>query len=763
MWVLIVASLAAENPIGLQALVRFHCLMQLCCIQCFLESSNMINVRHLVTGLTGRITSRFLIFAALSILIMATIGYIKIYQVTANNSEIRIGRAAHAAAVIFSERFETEFAAVFDGQSNIKAIQLKGDTAATSLSFRDEYDLVLKSIGSTNNGAANLFKFNTQTKAFDRFATTFRKPDGSMPPPMSIGVGHPAYQNIINGRLHRGQVPVMGRLRLAELMPILALDKSVKGVLAVDVGWVDDLIAARDELRNQSILVAGIILILEALLGATYISHALRPIRVLSKYAENIASEKILGSVPFLDQNDEVGTLSEGLNHAHLAYTDEITSLGNRRRYLADLQVALRASQSGIGSWVLLNFSIDKFSRINDAYGQEIGDKILKRAGSRIQQVAGNQAKVARPSAADFTIIIDNRLGTDEITVLAQKLIETMRKGFQTQVGEIFITGSIGVIDVIKDFEETDVANLNGNLALRKAQRAGGDQYAIFSSKLSDEHQERVTLIKMLKMAIENREIEIHFQPQVILSSNKLSGLEALARWKHPSLGQIPPAKFIPIAEDSGQIVKLGTLIIDMACQQAAQWLKAKFDFKHIAVNVSPIQLWQDNFIDVLSASLERHKLPAKCICIEITESVFIDNTKHNTPRVLDLIRSLGVMLSLDDFGSGYSSLSYLNNMPFDQLKIDRSFVTNIDTDGRKQKVMRGMLSLTTELDFKIIIEGTETIEEIMMVQEMGCGVVQGYYHAKPAPAALIPGMIDKVFKSVLAIDAKQLCYEGQV
>jgi diguanylate cyclase (GGDEF)-like protein len=723
----------------------------------------MINFRYLVNGITGRVTSRFLIFAALSILIIASIGYIKIYQVTANNSEIRIGRAAHAAAVIFSEHFKAEFAVLFDGEGNVKAIQLKGDTAATSLSFRDEYDLVLKDIGSTNNGAANLFKLNTQNTAFDRFVTTFRKPDGSLPPPMSIGLGHPAYQDIINGRIHRGQVPVMGRLRLAELMPILALDKSVKGVLAVDVGWVDDLIVARDELRNQSILFAGIILILEALLGAAYISKALKPVRILAKYAEDMASEKTLGSVPFIGQSDEVGALSEGLNRmvglqgklAHLAYTDELTGLGNRSRYLADLQMALRASQSDIGSWVLLHLSIDKFSRINDAYGQEMGDEILKRVGARIQQVAGNQAKAARPSAADFTLIIDNNLATDEITVLAQNIIETMHKGFHTQVGEIFITSSIGVIDVLKDFEDPDVAHLNANLALRKAQIAGGDQYAIFSSELNDEHQERVTLIKMLEMAIENREVEIHYQPQVILSSNKLSGLEALVRWKHTSLGQISPAKFIPIAEDSGQIVKLGTLILDMACQQAAQWRKANFDFKHIAVNVSPIQLWQDNFIDVLSASLERHKLPANCICIEIIESVFIDHTKHKTLRVLDLIRSLGVMLSLDDFGSGYSSLSYLNNMPFDQLKIDRSFVTNIDTDSRKQKVMRGILSLTTELEFKIIIEGAETIEEIMMVQEMGCDVVQGYYYAKPAPAALIPGMVDKISKSVLAIDAK--------
>ncbi|MFT6917027.1 MAG: diguanylate cyclase (GGDEF)-like protein [Motiliproteus sp.] len=724
----------------------------------------MASYRYLVNGITGRVSARFLIIASLSILLMAGIGYSKIDQVTAKNSEIRISRAAYAAAVIFSERLEAEFAVVFDIEGGVAALRLTGDTVATSLSFRDEYDALLKVIGATNKGAANLFKFNAQTRAFDRFSTTFRKPDGSMPPPMSIGPGHPAYDNLIHGRVHQGQVPVMGRLRLAELIPIQAPDDSVQGALAVDVGWADDLIVARDELRNQSIVIAGFILILVALLGATYISRELRPIRVLAKYADDMASEATLESVPFLGQHDEIGALAEGLDRvaglqgelAHLAYTDKLTGLGNHSRCLADLKVALRGSQSGAESWALLHLNLDKFGHINDAYGHDMGDKILNMAGARIQQVAGSQAKVARPSAAEFMLIIDTRQAAEKIPVLAQNLINALRKGFQTEAEEIFITGSIGVLDTLRSFEDLGVVQLNANLALRKAQSAGGDQYAVFCPELNDEHQALVELKKMLEIAIENREIEIHFQPQVILSSNKLAGLEALARWKHPSLGQVPPDRFIPVAEESGQIIKLGTLILEMACQQADQWRKANFDFKHISINVSPVQLWQANFIEVLSAALERHGLPGHCICIEITEGVFIDNTRHNTLLVLERVRSLGVMLSLDDFGSGYSSLSYLNRMPFDQLKIDRSFVSDIDTDDRKQKVMRGILSLAKGLDFNIIVEGTETIEEILIVQEMGCDLVQGYYHAKPAPAALIPDMVDSILTSRLAIEAKR-------
>ncbi|MFT5722266.1 MAG: diguanylate cyclase (GGDEF)-like protein [Motiliproteus sp.] len=723
----------------------------------------MVDFRCLVSGITGRVTARFLIIASLSILLMAAIGYSKIDQVTAKNSEIRISRAAYAAAVIFSERFDAEFSVVLDVEGDVAALRLKGDTVATSLSFHDEYDALLKVIGVTNQGAANLFKFNAQTRAFDRFVTTFRKPDGSMPPPMSIGPGHPAYDHLIHNRVHRGQVPVMGRLRLAELIPIQAHDESVQGALAVDVGWVDDLSVARDELRNQSIVIASFILILVAVLGATYISRELRPIRVLAKYADDIASETTPESVPFLGQHDEIGALAEGLDRvaglqgelAHLAYTDKLTGLGNHSRYLADLKVALGGRQPGVGPWALLHLNLDQFGHINDAYGHDMGDQILKRAGARIQQVAGSQARVARPSAAEFTLIIDTHQATDELSVLAQDLIDALRKGFQTRAGEVFITGSMGVIEVLKRFEDPGIAQLNANLALRKAQNAGGNQYATFSPELNDEHQERVVLKKMLEIAIENGELEIHFQPQIMLSSNKLSGLEALARWKHPSLGQVPPCKFIPVAEESGQIIKLGTLILDMACQQAEEWRKANFDFKHIAINVSPVQLWQANFIDVLSAALERHQLPGHCICIEITEGVCIDSSKHNMSRVLEGIRSLGVMLSLDDFGSGYSSLSYLNRMPFDQLKIDRSFVTDIDKDDRKQKVMRGILSLAKGLDFNIIVEGTETLEEILMVQGMGCDVVQGYYHAKPAPAALIPGMLDSIFESGLAIEAK--------
>ncbi|MBV6651813.1 MAG: EAL domain-containing protein, partial [Hoeflea sp.] len=250
---------------------------------------------------------------------------------------------------------------------------------------------------------------------------------------------------------------------------------------------------------------------------------------------------------------------------------------------------------------------------------------------------------------------------------------------------------------------------------------------------------------RMLRLAIADREIEVHFQPQVNPATHQLAGVEALARWTHPAEGPISPGMFIPIAEASGQIVDLGTLILELACEQAAKWRAAGFGFRHISINVSPIQLWQPNFIEVVKDALKRHDLAGNEICIEITEGVFVDQSKQRIEKVLAALRQLGVLLSLDDFGSGYSSLGYLNRLPFDQLKVDRSFVSDIDTDVRKQKVMRGILELGRGLGFDIVVEGAETLEEVTVIRDMGCDAIQGYYYSRPAPALLIPEVVKKI------------------
>ena len=659
----------------------------------------MSRIVSLLNGMTGRITTRLVIVVSVSILITAALGYFKLSQVTETNSSIRIDRAARAAAALFTERLSSEFSTIRDPVGRPLAIRLKGDTADMSLSFRDVHDPLLKEIGLINQGAANLFRLNPETRAFDRFATTFRKPDGSIPPPMSIGSDHPAYSDIINNQPHLGEVPVMGRLRLAYLTPIQTANGMIAGALAVDVGWVDDLVMARNELRTQIIVAAILILVLVAAFGVMNMSTELKPLRQLAKYADDLAAEAPAVAVPFRSRQDEIGALAQGLERvvalqsklAHLAYTDELTGLGNRSRYLIDLERSLRKSLSGNQKSTLMHLDLDNFKQINDAYGQETGDALLKAVAAQIVNTVGETSKIARLASDQFTVLISDKSSVVQTAELAEKLVSALRQPFQLAAGEVRLAASIGIVLLQHDAEDADEAHRN---------------------------------------------------------AGRLAGVEALARWTHPAEGPISPGKFIPIAESSGQIVGLGTLVLDLACEQAAKWRDEKFDFKHISVNVSPIQLWQPDFIDVLKAALERHKVSGRHIYIEITESVFVDHSESRIAKVLAGIRALGVKLSLDDFGSGYSSLGYLNRLPFDQLKVDRSFITDIDTDQRKQQVLQGVLGLGRGLGFNIVVEGAETLEEVTVVEQMGCDAIQGFYYARPAPALLIPEMISKIAHS---------------
>ncbi|MEP3437426.1 MAG: EAL domain-containing protein [Hoeflea sp.] len=716
----------------------------------------MSRIVSLLNGMTGRITTRLVIVVSVSILITAALGYFKLSQVTETNSSIRIDRAARAAAALFTERLSSEFSTIRDPVGRPLAIRLKGDTADMSLSFRDVHDPLLKEIGLINQGAANLFRLNPETRAFDRFATTFRKPDGSIPPPMSIGSDHPAYSDIINNQPHLGEVPVMGRLRLAYLTPIQTANGMIAGALAVDVGWVDDLVMARNELRTQIIVAAILILVLVAAFGVMNMSTELKPLRQLAKYADDLAAEAPAVAVPFRSRQDEIGALAQGLERvvalqsklAHLAYTDELTGLGNRSRYLIDLERSLRKSLSGNQKSTLMHLDLDNFKQINDAYGQETGDALLKAVAAQIVNTVGETSKIARLASDQFTVLISDKSSVVQTAELAEKLVSALRQPFQLAAGEVRLAASIGIVLLQHDAEDADEAHRNAGLALRKAKAGGGDQFLFFSSDMNDALQDQIRMDRMLQIAIEEREIEIHFQPQIIPSTGCLAGVEALARWTHPAEGPISPGKFIPIAESSGQIVGLGTLVLDLACEQAAKWRDEKFDFKHISVNVSPIQLWQPDFIDVLKAALERHKVSGRHIYIEITESVFVDHSESRIAKVLAGIRALGVKLSLDDFGSGYSSLGYLNRLPFDQLKVDRSFITDIDTDQRKQQVLQGVLGLGRGLGFNIVVEGAETLEEVTVVEQMGCDAIQGFYYARPAPALLIPEMVSKIAHS---------------
>ena len=711
------------------------------------------------TSVTSRVTLLLTVLVAISITVMASLGYAKLSQVTTSHSEIRIDRAARAASSILNHALNGQFDVIHDMQGRPIALRMQSGEPSSVLSFQPLFDDLLKEIGSTNQGAANLFRLNSETKGFDRFATTFRKPDGTMPPPMSISEGHPAWADISNNRVHVGEVPVMGRMRLAYLTPIQAQSGAVAGALAVDVGWADDLTVARDELRSTTIVTSGIILLIVVGFGILCITSALAPLRKLAAFANDVAAGENSRIVPYFERNDEVGALAQGLSRvvdlqtelAYLAYTDELTGLGNRARYLADLSKAVTDSLEGKGKWALAHIDIDRFKDTNDAFGQVAGDDLLKCVGKAICEAVPQSAKVARLAGDSFAVLIPHHGEMTELVGICDKLLMKLAEPILLKQGAVSANISFGVALLPKDAKSADEAHRNADIALRKAKDEGGGRFVFFAEEMNVTVQNQIAMERMLRQAIDNRDFTIFYQPQINPFNNELVGLEALARWPHAKLGMIPPNDFIPIAESTGLIVELGAILMDKACHQAREWLDEGFDFKYISVNVSPIQLWQPNFIKMLKNTLERYNLSGQHICVELTESVFVDHSGDKVNRVLEQIRGLGIMLSLDDFGSGYSSLGYLTKLPFEQLKVDRSFVSGVDRDVRKQNLLRGIVALGQGLGLSIVVEGAETREEIIMIKLIGSHAIQGYFYARPMPANDVISAIDKITNAPFA------------
>lgn len=703
---------------------------------------------------TFRVMALLIALVTLSIFVMATLSYTKLYEASEVNAAIRIDRAARAAASIFSHSLANEFVIERDESGRPEAIRILAGSSEKALTFRNEHDSLLKEIGLTNQGAANLFKLNPITQNFDRFATTFRNPDGSMPPPMSLSRGHPAYDDLMANRPHIGDVPVMGRLRLAYLTPIQSPDGTVSGALAVDVGWVDDLHTARLELQT---LIAGsaiAILMLVVGLGIWRMTAELQPLKKLANFANDLASGNNKNTVPYTQRSDEVGALAQGLSRvvdiqhelAYLAYTDKLTGLGNRSRYLADLNKVAIEVKTNKCEWALLHINLDRFKDVNVAFGQSGGDTLLKQVASAIKETAGDQASISRLSGDQFAVLVPLKQKVSSHSRVCSALLIRLNKPFNLGPTDLHLSASLGVVRLPQDAAGAEEAHLKADLALRKAKDDGGNCCAVFVEEMYMHVQSQIELERNLREAIINRRIIPHFQPQIDPSDNSLTGLEALARWHDETKGMISPSEFIPVAESKGLIVELGSLILDQTCRQARDWVNVGFDFKHLSVNVSPIQLLQPDFVNVVRCALERYQLSGQHICLEVTESLFVEQDEGRIRAIFGKLKALGVSLSLDDFGSGYSSLGYLNRLPFDQLKVDRSFVMNVDKDVHNQKLLAGIVTLGQGLGLSIVAEGAETREEVECVAKIGCNSIQGYFHAKPMVAADIPQAVEAIF-----------------
>lgn len=430
----------------------------------------------------------------------------------------------------------------------------------------------------------------------------------------------------------------------------------------------------------------------------------------------------------------------------HLAYFDPLTELPNRTFFQEHLQIMIALANRMQRKLSVLFLDIDGFKRINDSLGHHMGDSILKEAGNRLRNTLRASDALIRIASTSEDGISLARLGGDEFTVLlspieriedaanvAERIRRELAKPFNLSGQEVYSTTSIGIS--IYPFDGDNELELvkNADLAMYYAKRAGGNCYRYFSADMTDAAKRRLILDNNLHKAIERDELELHYQPQFDLTSNSYCGVEALLRWNCQELGRISPADFIPLAEENDLIIEIGEWVLRTACRQAKSWQNRGVFFGRMAVNVSAKQLLHRGFPALVATVLSETGLNPNKLELEVTESALISED-HYVLEVLQSLKAIGIQLSIDDFGTGYSSLSRLMDFPIDRLKIDQSFVRNLEQNSAKAAIVSAIIHMADGMNMSVIAEGVETQTQLEYLKNKTCKEMQGYLFCKPLP-----------------------------
>jgi diguanylate cyclase (GGDEF)-like protein len=417
-----------------------------------------------------------------------------------------------------------------------------------------------------------------------------------------------------------------------------------------------------------------------------------------------------------------------------LAYFDPLTSLPNRAMFKKELDQKLQSAVANGRAFHLLLMDLDNFKDVNDTLGHGAGDMLLVRVARMLRQETPQDALVARLGGDEFAILYQQHEGDPTVEQLADAIVMQGAEPILLDEGEAHIGISIGIAEGVKDGAAVAQLLKNADLALYSAKNGGRGRRHFYDAAMSDEAEGRISLGRDLKRALADDALDLHFQPVVALASRKVVGFEALLRWKHPLRGFVPPSEFIPIAESSSLICDIGFWVLNRACRAMKAWIDAGNAPLTIAVNVSAAQFWQSSFETEVKDILQKTGLPPDLLKLEVTEGIFVDSANRRVKDCFEALTAFGVRLAIDDFGTGFSSLSYLSALPFSELKIDRSFVSGIDHAADKRKLLQGIVGLARGLNMATIIEGAETQGEVLILQTLGCSLVQGFYFAKPQP-----------------------------
>ncbi|WP_257349221.1 bifunctional diguanylate cyclase/phosphodiesterase [Pseudalkalibacillus decolorationis] len=418
---------------------------------------------------------------------------------------------------------------------------------------------------------------------------------------------------------------------------------------------------------------------------------------------------------------------------AHLAYHDALTGLPNRLYFHNRLNASLKKAAENNEQLAVMFVDLDEFKMINDSLGHQAGDKILKHVAKNLSNLIRNELFLARFAADEFLILVPCVMKIDIINRLAKNVLNVLRKPIYLNGKDYAVSGSIGISFYPSDAHNGDLLLKNANLAMHRAKLTGRNSVQFYTSDMNDTIVERLELENHLRKAMELNELEVFYQPQINLTDGNVFACEALLRWNHTKRGMIPPNQFIPIAEEAGLIIEIGRWVLNQACNQAKYWHEQGMDHLSICVNVSGVQFQRRGFIEEVEEALHKSGLNANALHIEITESIMLENA-----QVIDELRKLGVKISVDDFGTGYSSLSYLKDFPIDILKIDQSFIRNLEEKSSDAAIVKAIITMCEGLGVTVLAEGVETEQQLKTLKKFGCNQIQGYYISKPVvPAAI--------------------------
>ncbi|SIR56106.1 response regulator receiver modulated diguanylate cyclase/phosphodiesterase [Janthinobacterium sp. TND4EL3] len=459
-----------------------------------------------------------------------------------------------------------------------------------------------------------------------------------------------------------------------------------------------------------------------------------------------------------------------------LAYCDSLTGIPNRQAFLETLERELLRSKEHDKKFAVLFMDLDAFKRINDTLGHDVGDHLLKVVSERLRETirpsdlvlraehefesSSGGSNLARLGGDEFTILIPDLERVEDALNVAHRVKEAMRRPFMIEGHEIFVTASIGISLYPEDGEDCNSLLKYADTAMYHAKNCGKNNAKLYSSSLTMEIMSHVKMEVGLRKALQNNELYLLYQPQIDVPSTQIVGVEALVRWRHPERGIISPTEFIPLAEETGLIVPIGEWVLRTACNQAKAWQSDGGRAIRMAVNLSAKQFKDENLMQIVLSALADTGLDARLLELELTEGTLMDDARA-TMVTLEQLRGIGVYLSIDDFGTGYSSMNYLKRFDVRALKIDKSFIAGLPQDTENAAITRAIIAMAHGLKMVVVAEGVETGEQLLMLEEYGCDMAQGYFLGHPSPHDAITAMLARQAGQAASLEARALRRQG--